>query len=373
MQPLTGIRVLDFSTLLPGPLATLILAEAGAEVIKIERPGGGDDMRSYVPKFGADSVNFALLNRGKRSIAIDLKARDAVEQLAPLIRSTDVIVEQFRPGVMDRLGLGFDTVSKLNPRIVYCSITGYGQSGPRAMTAAHDLNYIAEAGMLALSAGADGAPVLPPALVADIGGGTYPAVINILLALRAREASGRGTHLDIAMSDNLFTFMYWALGEGLATGCWPEPGRALVTGGSPRYQIYRTRDDRFVAAAPLEEKFWHNFCEVIGLAPEMRDDARDPQATRRAVADLIRSRTAEEWRALFAGRDVCCSIVTSLKDALADPQIVARRLFDARLRVDGKEIAALPVPIVGAFRSTVRTLSYPALGEANELLKKVTE
>lgn len=370
MQPLEGIRVLDFSTLLPGPLATLILAEAGAEVIKIERPGGGDEMRGYAPKFGADSVNFALLNRGKRSIAIDLKASGAVERLVPLIRSADVIVEQFRPGVMDRLGLGFDAVARLNPRIVYCSITGYGRSGPRAMTAAHDLNYIAEAGMLALCAGADGAPVLPPALVADIGGGTYPAVINILLALRAREATGRGTHLDISMSDNLFTFMYWALGEGLATGRWPEPGRALVTGGSPRYQIYRTRDDRFVAAAPLEEKFWQNFCDAIGLAGGLRDDARDPEATRGAVAALIRSRTAEEWRGIFASRDVCCSIVTSLKDALADPQVVARRLFDRSLVANAREIAALPVPVVSAFRSAVRTLSYPALGEGDELLKK---
>src|SRR5687768_8746098 len=197
MQPLEGIRVLDFSTLLPGPLATLLLAEAGAEVIKIERPGTGDEMRSYTPKFGTDSVNFALLNRGKRSIAIDLKAQNAVSRLRPLLEKADVIVEQFRPGVMDRLGLGYEAASALNPRVVYCSITGYGQSGPRAQTAAHDLNYIAETGMLALSAGPDGVPVLPPALIADISGGAYPAVMNILLALRACEKSGRGCKLDV--------------------------------------------------------------------------------------------------------------------------------------------------------------------------------
>lgn len=368
MQPLEGTRVLDFSTLLPGPLATLLLAEAGAEVFKIERPGTGDEMRSYTPKFGTDSVNFALLNRGKRSIAIDLKAQDAVSRLRPLLERADVIVEQFRPGVMDRLGLGYEAASALNPRVVYCSITGYGQSGPRAQTAAHDLNYIAETGMLALSAGPDGAPVLPPALIADIGGGAYPAVMNILFALRACEKSGRGSKLDVAMTDNLFAFMYWALGDGLAADRWPEPGSALVTGGSPRYQIYRTRDDRFVAAAPLEAKFWQNFCEAIGLPPDARDDAVNPAATRDAVARCIRRRTADEWRAIFAGKDVCCSIVTSLRDALADPQIVARQLFDRQIRADGQIVPALPVPIAEIFRADRRSAGYPALGEANGFL-----
>ena len=370
MQPLAGIRVLDFSTLLPGPLATLVLAEAGAEVIKIERPGHGDEMRSYQPKFGTDSVNFALLNRGKRSIAIDLKAPDAVECLAPLIRSADVVVEQFRPGVMDRLGLGYAALGKINPRIIYCAITGYGQHGPRAEVAAHDLNYVAESGMLSLVAGADGAPGLPAALVADIGGGSYPAVINILLALRQRDRTGDGCKLDIAMGENLFTFMYWAIGNGLAAGAWPRPGGELVTGGSPRYNIYRAKDDKFIAAAPLEQKFWENFCEAIGLAPELRDDGMNPTATRRAVAERIRSRTTDEWRALFAGKDVCCNVATSIQAALADPHFVARGLFECKVTAGGKEITALPLPIAAGFRDADRAAGYPALGEANTLLDK---
>jgi len=370
MQPLAGIRVLDFSTLLPGPLATLLLAEAGAEVIKIERPGTGDEMRGYDPKFGADSVNFALLNRGKRSIAIDLKQPGAVERLMPLVKSADVIVEQFRPGVMDRLGLGYEAVSRVNPRIIYCAITGYGQSGPKAMTAAHDLNYAAETGMLALAAGSDGAPVPPPALVADIGGGSFPAVIAILLALRERERSGRGRKLDVAMADNLFTFMYWALGDGLAAQRWPQPGKARVTGGSPRYQIYRTRDDRFIAAAPLEERFWQGFCDVIGLAPDARNDRRDPQSTMRAVAARIREKTAQEWQALFAGKDACCNVVGSVEQALADPHFRARGLFDHQLTADGKTIPALPVPVAAAWRGAA-TAGYPALGEANSLLDEM--
>lgn len=357
--------MLDFSTLLPGPLATLLLAEAGAEVIKIERPGRGDEMRSYAPKFGADSVNFALLNRGKRSIAIDLKDKSAVTRLTPLLESADVVVEQFRPGVMDRLGLGYEALGKINPRLIYCAITGYGQYGPRADVAAHDLNYIAEAGLLALSAGADGAPVLPPALIADIGGGTYPAVINILLALRERERTGKGCKLDIAMADNLFTLMYWALGNGMVAGTWPKPGGEIVTGGSPRFNVYRTQDGKFVAAAPLEQKFWENFCALIGLVPEFQDDGRDPAATKRAVAEKIAEKTAAEWQSLFAGKDLCCCIMGSVEDALRDPHFAARGVFAAKLAADGKEISALPVPVVPQFRAPAESAGYPALGEAN--------
>lgn len=368
-QPLAGVCVLDFSTLLPGPLATLLLAEAGAEIIKIERPGSGDEMRSYEPRFGQSSVNFALLNRGKRSVAIDLKAPDAVARLRPLVERADVVVEQFRPGVMDRLGLGYDAMAAINSRIVYCAITGYGQSGPKAQVAAHDLNYVAEAGLLGLAAGADGAPVVPPALIADIAGGSYPAMINILLALRERDATGRGRKLDVAMADNLFSFMYWALGNGLAAGAWPRPGGELVSGGSPRYQIYRTKDGRFLAAAPLEQKFWDNFCDVVGLAQPWRDDARDPAGTRAAVAHCVAERTSAQWRAAFSGRDVCCSIVATVEEALADAHFQARRLFARELGADGSAIAALPVPIDAAFRGTAAALGYPALGADNELIQ----
>jgi crotonobetainyl-CoA:carnitine CoA-transferase CaiB-like acyl-CoA transferase len=365
MQPLKGIRVLDFSTLLPGPLATLILAEAGAEVIKVERPGRGDEMRSYTPKLGKDSVNFALLNRGKRSLAIDLKAAGAIEKLKPLIESADVVVEQFRPGVMDRLGLGYEALRKINPRIVYCAITGYGQHGPRADVAAHDLNYVAESGMLALTQGADGAPVLPAALVADIAGGTYPAVINILLALRERDRTGEGCKLDVAMADNLFTLMYWGLGNGLAAGQWPKPGSDLVTGGSPRYNIYRTRDDRFLAAAPLEQKFWETFCELLEIPAPLRNDEADPAATRAGVAQRVGARSAAELQALFQGHDVCCAIAVRLEDALHDPHFTARGVFARALSAGEQSIPALPVPLTERFRSTEPKAGYPALGEAN--------
>jgi len=371
MRSLEGLLVLDFSTLLPGPLASLILAEAGARVVKIERPGRGDEMRSYEPKLGADSVNFVMLNRGKQSLAIDLKAPDAVERLKPLIQTADVIIEQFRPGVMDRLGLGYDAVRKLNPKIVYCSITGWGQTGPKAQVAAHDLNYMAETGVLGLSAGADGAPVLPPVLAADVAGGTMPAVINILLALRQRDLTGLGSYLDVAMGDSLFTFLYWALGEGFTGNGWPRGGQSLVTGSSPRYQIYPTADERYLAAAPLEDKFWENFTRIIDLPDELRDPAAPAETVKAAVAERIASRTADQWREAFAGQDVCCSIVATLDEAVSDAHVSSRHLFAHTLKAGGREIPALPVPLAPVFRSHVTRGTAPQLGETVDPLLEV--
>jgi crotonobetainyl-CoA:carnitine CoA-transferase CaiB-like acyl-CoA transferase len=360
---LDGLLVLDFSTLLPGPLATLILAEAGAEVVKIERPARGDEMRSYRPRWGTDSVNFALLNRGKRSLAIDLKDPAGRATLDPLIERADVVVEQFRPGVMARLGLGHDTLAARNPRLITCSITGYGQHGPKRDAAGHDLNYLGDAGMLSLSHGDPARPVVPPALVADIAGGAYPAVMNILLALIRRGVTGRGMHLDIAMADNVFPFLYWAIGNGLAAGHWPGNGTDLVTGGTPRYRLYAAADGRLIAAAPLEQKFWEAFCDAVGLDPEWRDDARDPAGTAAQVATRIAARPSAHWRTAFAEADCCCSVVATVEEALADPHFRARGLFERVLRnADGATLPALPTPLAAGLRADPCEGAAPALG-----------
>ena len=363
--PLDGIRVLDFSTLLPGPMATLFLAEAGAEVIKIERPGRGDEMRTYTPRFGDESVNFTMLNRGKRSMAVDLKDAADRARLDPLIDAADVLVEQYRPGVMERLGLGYEAVSARNARLVYCSISGYGQNGAKRDEAGHDLNYIGETGLLSLSMGTPAQPVVPPALIADIAGGTYPAVLNILLALRERDRTGRGQYLDIAMTDNLFPFMYWAIGNALGAGTWPASGGELVTGGSPRYRLYATADGLLVAAAPLEPKFWSAFTECIGLEPEYRDDSVDPERTAARVAEIIAARSAAEWRPLLAAADCCATVVRTLAEALEEPHFRERGLFDEAIDDGaGNTIPALPVPVVPAMRARAgQVLSAPALGE----------
>ncbi len=364
-QPLWGLVVLDFTTLLPGPLATLMLAEAGAEVIKIERPGG-EELRSYAPRLNRDSAVFALLNRGKRSLVLDLKNPADQARLAPLVARADILVEQFRPGVMERLGLGYPAVRQANPRIVYCSISGYGQSGPRVREAGHDLNYIGTTGLLALNPGPADRPSVPPALVADIGGGSFPALINILLALRQRDRTGGGCHLDIAMTDAMFTFAWHALAAGQVSGRYPSPGEAPLAGGSPRYQLYPTRDGALVACAALEQKFWQAFCAAIGLRSALIDDAADPTATRAAVARLIAARPAAEWRPILAAADCCATIVVSLEEALCDPHFVARGLFEHRVvGEDGTAIMALPVPIAPAFRDDTVDKAPPRLGETS--------
>ncbi|WP_211234523.1 CaiB/BaiF CoA transferase family protein [Solimonas soli] len=364
-QPLAGIRVLDFSTLVPGPLCTLMLAEAGAEVVKIERPDGGDSMRAYEPRFGDEAVNFAMLNRGKRSLVLDLSQPPGRDQARALVREADVVVEQFRPGVMDRLGLGYERLRELKPELIYCSITGYGQHGPLSQLAAHDLNFAAETGLLAQTADAHGTPQLPQALIGDIAGGAMPATINILLALRRRDAGGGGCRLDIAMADSLFTTMYWGLGNGHAAGHWPRPGSDLVTGGSPRYQIYRTRDDQFLAVAPLEDKFWQAFVAAIG-APELLDDRRDPQGTRMRVAAILRTRDAADWERVLAGIDVCVNRVRTLDEAVQHEHFNSRELFAHRVEDEvGRSIPALPVPVAGVFRRPAsQPQRFPKLNEA---------
>jgi crotonobetainyl-CoA:carnitine CoA-transferase CaiB-like acyl-CoA transferase len=351
MQPLSGLLVLDFTTLLPGPLATLMLAEAGAEVVKIERPGG-EDMRRYPPMWGDESAAFMLLNRGKKSVVLDLKSPAAQQRLQPLLQRADILVEQFRPGVMQRLGLGYDDVRKINPRLIYCSISGYGQTGPRAGEAGHDLNYVGNTGLLALAPGARENPVVPPALIADIAGGSLPAIINILLALRTRDRTGTGCHLDIAMTDAMFAFAWHALAEGAATGRFPPPGQGQLTGGSPRYQLYPTSDGRLIACGALEDHFWRRFAAAIGLGSQFIDDRRDPAGTKNAVAELIAGKTAEQWRPILAAADCCATIVMSLEEALRDPHFVARGLFAHRVvNKQGQTMPALPLPIAPDFRA----------------------
>ena len=291
MKPLAGIAVLDFSTLLPGPLATLLLADAGADVTAVERPGA------------AQMPSLAALSRGKRRLTLDLKNPRDREQLPSLLARADVLVEQFRPGVMRRLGLGYQDVAAGNPRIIYCSITGYGQTGPKSGVAGHDINYLADTGLLSLSRS------IPPALIADIAAGSYPAVINILLALRERDRTGRGQHLDVSMADNLFTFAL---------------GRPVFTSGSPRYRLYPTKDGRMLAVGALEQSFWDEVCAITGLDEALRDDALNPAATIARLEQIVAGETAETWARRIAGRDCCCSVVATVEEACRDPHFVAR-------------------------------------------------
>jgi crotonobetainyl-CoA:carnitine CoA-transferase CaiB-like acyl-CoA transferase len=368
LLPLQDIRVLDFSTLLPGPLASLILAEAGAEVIKVERPGAGEDMRGYPPHLDGGSGSFAILNRGKRAIALDLRAPGAAQSLLALAPTIDIVLEQFRPGVMARLGLGYEAWRAANPKIVYCAITGYGQDGPRALEAGHDMNYQARTGILSLTAGADGSPGVPATLSGDIAGGTYPAVVNLLLALRRRDRTGEGCFIDIAMAENLFTFQFLGLAMGQGAGAWPGPGDGQLTGGTARYRVYRTADGRYLAVAALEDKFWQAFCAIAGVPGPLRDEARDPRATVAAAAERVAAHDSAWWEAALEGKDTCCTLVRTLEEAVRDIHFQARGVFARKVEIPGHVLPALPVPVVAALRTPAPSARAPRVGEDNRAI-----
>ncbi|MBZ0217231.1 MAG: CoA transferase, partial [Fimbriimonadaceae bacterium] len=230
------------------------------------------------------------------------------------------------------------------------------------------LNYIGDTGLLSLSMGPDGSPTLPPALISDIGGGSMPAVINVLLALLSRDKTGEGTHIDIAMSDAMFMFGYWALAEGLTQNNWPQSGSGLLTGGSPRYHIYPTSDGRHVAAAPLEQRFWTVFCDLIGLADNLRNDLIDPAKTTEAVARIIAAQSSDFWRNKFSGQDCCCTIVATMEEAYNDPHFNARGLFAQKIENgQGETVPAAVVAVAPQFRhASNEPINAPALGENNE-------
>ena len=364
---LEGIKVIDFSTLLPGPLASLFLSETGAEVIKIEKPGVGDEIRLSNPQWGEQSVSFSLLNRGKKSLSLDLKDPKNLKILIPILKEADIIIEQFRPGVMKRLGLDYESVKKINQDIIYVSITGYGQYGPKSMVAGHDLNYIGNAGLLSISMGRDNDTVVPPALVADIAGGSYPAVINILLALRKRDLNKEGSYIDLSMTENLFPFMFWGLGSGFAHNKWPGNSDGVLSGGSPRYNIYKTSDGNYVAAAPLEDRFWNKFCEAIELPKKFIKMQNDQEKVIQEIRKIIAQKEKNYWLDAFNKADCCCSIVKSIEEAINDNHFKVRKIFENKIINNlGEEIPALPIPVDMQFRKDQKRASAPSLGDIND-------
>lgn len=353
MQPLEGLTVLDFTTLLPGPLATLMLAEAGARVIKIERPGG-EELHSFPPFVESQSVLYTMLNRGKERLDLDLKNNADLDRIYSKLETADILVEQFRPGVMERLGLGYEALSERFPGLIYCSITGYGQSGPKAQEAGHDLNYLAASGLLLQSCGSLEHPVLPPAQVADIGGGSFPAVVNILLAVLQKQKTGKGCHLDIAMTEAMFTYGLFAHAFHNAGKKVPEMSTGLLTGGSPRYGLYPTADGCLVAVAALEQKFWNTLCDLLEVPEPLRDDRNKPDEVRKAIMAAISRKTAAEWAPLLAAADCCATLPSTFAEARQDPHFAERALFKHRIPLlntsEVRSLDATIVPISPEFR-----------------------
>lgn len=328
-RPLDGIRVLDLTRLLPGAVATMLLGDFGADVIKIEEPGTGDPARLMRIGSKRSGAVFFATGRNKRSVAINLKSDEGKQVFLHLAERADVVIEGFRPGVMERLGLGYEALRQRNKRLVYCALTGYGQDGPYKSEAGHDINYIGIAGVLGLNAGAGSGPVIPGVQMADLAGGSLQAVIGVLLALAAREITGEGQMVDVSMTDGALALMIIPL-VSMLEGRRPEPGLEGLSGKYACYHLYETKDGRWLAVGALEPKFWANVCRVTGLEDLIPDQFAEGETQAeciRALKDRLRQRSSSEWLDAFSGVDACVTLVKTPDEALADPQIIARNLL----------------------------------------------
>jgi crotonobetainyl-CoA:carnitine CoA-transferase CaiB-like acyl-CoA transferase len=348
---LAGLRVLDLTRLLPGGFCSLLLADFGADVIKVEDTGLGDYVRWAPPHYegaeqSAGSALFLSLNRGKRSIRVDLKSPGGKEVLLRLVRDADVLLESFRPGVLDRLGVGYERLRTENPGLVYCAITGYGQDGPNRDRPGHDINYLGLNGILGLSGEANGPPVSAAAQIADLGGGALMAVAGIMIALKERARSGEGQLVDCSMFDGSLAFLAMLAGEMLADGSAPRRGELSLAGGIVCYRPYECADG-YVTLGALEPKFWAEFCR--GVAREdLLDHAFDPpgSAAHRALSDIFAARTREQWRVFASEHECCLEPVLDLDEALDSDQVAARdMLIDLPQPGAERPVRLLGVPI----------------------------
>ncbi len=326
---LENVRVLDLSRLLPGPFASMVLADLGARVDKLEDRKAGDYLR-VMPPSADDGMNavFHDLNRGKRSAVLDLKNEAGRAAFLRLVASYDVLLESFRPGVMERLGLGWETLHEANPKLIYCAITGYGQDGPAAQRAGHDLNYLARAGVLGFTGPAGGPPQVPGVQVADIGGGALYAVIGILGALHERAQTGKGRFVDVSMCEGALTFAMFGYGAH-AGGMNPGRGHDVLMGGIAPYGTYATKDGKYMALAALEPKFWTAFCAGVGIKADLQALApgAHQEKHKAALVEVFASKTRDEWIAFADEHDCCLEPVWTPQEAQQDPQHVARGVF----------------------------------------------
>jgi alpha-methylacyl-CoA racemase len=328
-QPLSGIRVLDLSRLLPGAYASQMLADFGADVIKVEEPGSGDYGRFMPPQGpGGMSLYFIAINRNKRSMTMNLKSEQGREIFKRMVSHADVVLESFRPGVMERLGLGYEQLKELHPGIIYCAISGYGQDGPYRLRAGHDLNYAGYAGLLHYNRTPSGEPAMPPTPLGDLAGGSLMAVIGILTALIGRGQTGEGRKVDVSMTEGVMSLLPLLASAYLNTGKAPRPGYSALDGGLPCYNMYEAKDGKYVTLAALEPKFWHTFCTRIGHLELLPFHTPVGASEREQAMDILRAvfktKTRDEWVAELGDIDACIGPVYSIEEALNDAHAQAR-------------------------------------------------
>lgn len=369
--PLEGIKVLDLSRYLPGPFCTQILADFGAEVIKVEDPRGGDLGRTLTPCIEGESARFPTVNRNKKSITLDLKQEGGKEIFRRLVAKADVVVDQFRPGVMKKMGLDYDALKKVNKGIIYCAITGYGWTGPMKDAAGHDLNYLNLAGVTGMTGVYKGRPAMSGVQIADIAGGTLYSVIAILLALASREKTGEGQLCDVAMLDCSISLLAYTLGEWAGWGRLPELGNDVLTGGYACYNVYECKDGKHVSLGAVEDKFWAEFCERLDRAEYIKPQwnpalQEDIQADIRAI---MMTKTRDEWVDFFAQNDICFTPVLTMEEMCNHPQVIAREMI-LRLpnfKGTGRDIPLTGVPIKMSGTPGEAVLTFPKLGEHTDI------
>ncbi len=324
---LQGIRVLDLSRLLPGPFCSMLLADLGAEVIKVETPGVGDYIRWWDPKLGKNSGMHVILNRNKKSMTLNLKSEEGKEIFYKLAKISDVVLEGFRPGVMDKLEVGYERLLKINPGLIYCAISGFGATGSLARKAGHDINFLALNGLLSYN-GKDGKPAVPGVQIGDIGGGGLLAAFSILAAIIHREKTGKGQYIDISMTDGAMLWNCLRFGNWIADKTIPQPGDGMLNGGFACYNVYETKDGRFMALGALEPQFWSAFCSAVDRPDLDTPDYFEPgEHQARLIAkltEIFKSKTQAEWIEFLKEVDCCCEPVLNLKEA-SESQLLRER------------------------------------------------
>lgn len=346
--PLASLKVLDFSTLLPGPFGSMVLADWGADVVRIESPTRPDMVRILPPQENGVSAAHSFLNRSKKSLALDLKKPDGVEVVKQLVQEYDVVIEQFRPGVMDRLGVGYEALKAVNPGVIYCSITGYGQTGPYKNRAGHDLNYLSIAGITGYNGRKGSGPAPINVQVADVAGGSYHSVMAILAAVVHRQQTGEGQYIDVSMTDAAFSMHALTAPPALVGDVQPELETTQLNGGT-FYDCYETKDGRYFSVGGLEPQFFAQFCQALGH-PEwagkgLAMNAEIQAGLKQDIAEVMKSKTFAEWQEVFAALDSCTEPVLSFAEACEHPQIKARDLLVEVPVNDGAGQTQLASPI----------------------------
>jgi len=347
LKLLQGIKVLDLSRLLPGPLCSYYLAELGAEVIKIEPPEG-DYARFFPPLKKDTSYAFLQLNHNKKIVTLDLKKNSDYETFISMVVDSDVVLESFRPGVVNNLKIDFDQLKKINPKLVYCSITGYGQDGPYKNHPGHDINYLGYAGILDQIGNSGSAPVLTNFQIADVAGGSLHACVAIMAALVSAQKKQQAHYLDVSMLDCVIALNQMALATFQGKMKDVPRGCDMLSGGLPFYSLYQTKDGRFMALGALEEKFWLKFCMAIGKKEWgvwHRESRQKYPEIAQALSQLFISKNMHEWVSLLENQECCCTPILRISETLLDPQIKARAIFVSKSRPEEGEFIACPFPV----------------------------